>query len=133
MQNFPVLDSAIGKVDELAVTGSFNSIPNNKYLIQFFANNTRNVSKRGEGEFFIGQIEVTTDANGDADILFTCGGIAPACGPNSGLVLAPPKGIQAYFIATTATIINDDNANNPLERFGDTSEFSLNVKVKAPE
>ena len=49
-----------------AVQGTLNSVPNQKFKIQFFANSS--LSKR-EGKRFLGEIEDSTDFTGNTDFL----------------------------------------------------------------
>lgn len=87
LQNKPVLSSAT----TTAIQGSLNSTPGRTFTIQFFRNPSGD-----EGRVFIGQMNVTTNANGNATFSF---------GPTT----AVPVGQQ---ITATAT------------RAGNTSEFS---------
>jgi len=68
LQNFPVLSSAGATANTLTVQGSFNSMPNRAYTIDFFANGSCDQTGNGEGERFLGSISISTDANGDAAI-----------------------------------------------------------------
>ena len=65
LQNYPVLD--------LATTGSvestLNSTPGTDFTIQFFANESCDLSGFGEGETFLGSTSVTT--NGFGNVAFT--------------------------------------------------------------
>ncbi len=96
-QNFPVLASATSNGTNTAITGTLNSTVNATYTVQFFSNSACDSSGNGEGQIFLGQAGVTTDANGNASFNAT---------------LPAPVAIGA-FITATAT----DAANN-------TSEFS---------
>ncbi len=68
IQNYPVLSFAGTASGQTRVRGTFNSTPNSTYTIQLFANNQPNPSNFGEGQIFVGQVQVTTDAGGDATI-----------------------------------------------------------------
>ena len=50
----------------VTLTGSLNSTPNTVFRLEFFGNAGANSSGFGEGGFFLGSTDVTTDANGDA-------------------------------------------------------------------
>ena len=65
-QNFPVLTSAVSSGGKIAIVGTLNSAASTSYLIQFFANVTADPSGYGQGQTYLGQITVTTDANGNA-------------------------------------------------------------------
>ncbi len=101
-QNFPVLSSAVSSGGKIAIVGTLNSAASTSYLIQFFANVTPDPSGYGQGQTYLGQITVTTDANGNAS--FTAKFSA--------------SGSAGQFISATAT---DPN--------GDTSEFAQDVTV----
>ena len=105
LQNFPVLTVAASNSANTALTGTLNSVANATFTVQFFANATCDSSGNGEGQTFLGQTSVTTDANGNASFNAT---------------VAVPVAIGA-FITATAT----DAANN-------TSEFSTCRIVTCP-
>ena len=101
-QNFPVLAAAVTTGADITITGSINSTASRTFRLEFFASATGDASGFGEGQIFLGTIDVTTDGAGNA--AFT----TPA------FVAAIPVG---YAIAATAT---DLTAN-------DTSEFGAHV------
>ena len=70
LQNFPVLTSASGEND-LTIGGALNSKANATFRIEFFVNEACDPSGHGEGEFILGSTNVTTDSNGNANILAT--------------------------------------------------------------
>jgi hypothetical protein len=92
LQNYPVLSASTSAT----VQGTLRSTPNTQFRIEFFGNAAADPSGAGEGETFLGWIEVVTDANGDASF-------APALPIDAG----------RPWITATAT----DPGNN-------TSEFS---------
>ena len=98
VQNFPVLTQAISDNFVTNIVGTLNSLPNTAFRIQFFSNGSCDPSGYGEGESFIGEVFVTTNANGDAPI-----NVSPLVG-----------GLGGQFITSTATNLST----------GDTSEFS---------
>lgn len=101
LQNYPVLTAAVaGSGTE--VDGWLNSTPNTGFRIEFFANDSCDVSGYGEGAQFLGSAVVTTDGDGNAVL-------------HASLPVAATAG-QA--VTATAT----DPANN-------TSEFSACVLV----
>ncbi|MBV7333582.1 S8 family serine peptidase [Chloroflexi bacterium TSY] len=104
LQNFPRLKSVRSVEGETIVEGRLNSIPNSVYDIEFFANSVCDKTNRGEGELFVGTVNVTTDARGRADFAFRF--------PNNG---------RYPFMTATATSAS-----------GDTSEFSACVEIERP-
>jgi len=98
LQNFPVLTQASSDPFVTNIVGSLNSLPNTAFRIQFFSNASCNPSGFGEGESFIGETFVTTNANCDASFnVFLLAG-----------------GLGGKFVTSTATNLST----------GDTSEFS---------
>jgi parallel beta-helix repeat protein len=77
----------------MEITGTFTSTPNKTFTLEFFASEDDDWS----GQFYLGSLSVTTDANGDAEFTY----LSPT----------PPNGAD-YFTATAT-----DSNNN-------TSEFS---------
>jgi CSLREA domain-containing protein len=108
LQNAPTLSAASS--NNQTVTGTLNSRPNGSYVIEFFLNTTAD-GVNSQGRTFIGSINVNTDANGAANILF-----------NSSVPL--PVG---QFVTATATATSNAFAGNGTDApqaIGDTSEFS---------
>jgi hypothetical protein len=98
LQNYPVLTSASLISNGLTfVNGTLNSASNTKFTVEFFSNNAPDSSGFGEGQNYLGALNVTTDANGNGSFTGTFAGLS-----------------ASQCISTTAT----DPSNN-------TSEFSL--------
>jgi titin len=101
-QQAPVLTSATTDGTSNTVTGTLSSTPNSTFTIELFANSVDDTS--GSGEVFLGSVQVTTDADGNASFTVT---FAFAIDPG-------------MFLTATAT---DSNHN--------TSAFSAGVEVTA--
>lgn len=97
LQNFPVLSAATSNGGNTTIAGALNSKANASFTVQFFSNPVCDSSGNGEGQAFLGQTTVTTDANGNAVI-------------NAVLPVVVANG---SFLTATAT-----------DPFGNTSEFS---------
>ena len=97
LQNYPVVTAASGTSSQTIVSGTLNSIPNATFALEFFASSSCDSSGFGEGAAFLGTINVTTNASGNATF-------------NSTLPVGSTAGQ-----AVTATATNAQ---------GDTSEFS---------
>ena len=97
IQNFPILTAAPIAAGAVTLSGTLNSRANGTFRIEFFSNTTGSPSGNGEGQSFIGFMNVTTDGTGN--VSFT----SPA--------LAFPAG-QTLFTATATSSTNN------------TSEFS---------
>lgn len=99
LQNFPVLSEATSDgTTTTLVSGTLNSSANATYVIEFFANDSCDPSGHGEGQFFLGAMEVATGGGGNA--MFDAS-------------LSEPAG-EGQLITATATRVST----------GDTSEFS---------
>jgi hypothetical protein len=110
LQNYPLLTSAVTVAGETTIRGTLNSNSEFSYRIEFFSNAALDPSGYGEGENYLGFVNVTTDVDGDASFAFE-----------------PPTPVPVgQFITTTATRL-DEETLEPVE----TSEFSLGVIVTA--
>ncbi len=95
LQNFPLITNAVIGSTTATIQGSLNSRSNTQFALDFYANTECDPSGYGEGESYLGNASVTTDANGNANFQ----------------VVLPTS--QQHYLAVTAT--------DPL---GNTSEFS---------
>lgn len=103
LQNYPVLAASVPGDVDTTVIGALDSTPNTLFRLEFFANPSADQTGFGEGQFFLGARDVTTDGNGHVDFNFVL-----------------PVAIAAgQVISATAT----DSA-------GSTSEFSGAVVVE---
>ncbi len=102
LQNFPVVTSAASGSTQ--VVGTFNSLANSQFTLEFFSSSACDASGFGEGETYLGSIQVTTDGSGDAAFDRIFGPTAPV----------------GHFVTSTATAAD-----------GSTSEFSACVQVTA--
>ena len=66
LQNFPDIAGAERTADGIAVHGSFNSLPNSDFRLEFFSSSVCGNSGFGEGAAFLGSTLVHTDAGGNA-------------------------------------------------------------------
>lgn len=71
LQNFPVLASATTSGTSVTITGSLNSIASNSFTLEFFTNKVCDPKGNGEGQRYLGQAIVTTDATGNASFQST--------------------------------------------------------------
>ena len=102
-QNYPTLLSAESDGTTTTVVGTLNSLPDTKFLIQFFASPSTSLSGFGQGKLLIGSdVEVTNDAG---TVSFTYSMSADT---------APGQ-----YVSATAT-----------DPAGNTSEFALDVPTQ---
>ena len=104
LQNFPVITSA--QPGSTRVIGTFNSTPSTTFRLEFFNTPTADGSGYGEGQFFVGMVNVTTDGGGNATFDQTFAYNSPL----------------NTFVAATATNLTTN----------DTSEFSNSKQVLVP-
>jgi CSLREA domain-containing protein len=112
LQNFPVLTSVTTNGNPV-IRGTLNSQANQSYRIEFFSSPAADPSGFGEGQVYLGFVNVTTNASGDAAIEFI-----------SGIAIT-----GGHVVTATATLLGAANA--PIE----TSEFSaafVTVANQAP-
>jgi parallel beta-helix repeat protein len=103
-QNFPIVTSAL-LAGNLAIEGFLDSKPDTQYRVELFSNAAFDPTGIGEGEHFLGAVDVTTDAGGHAELFAT----VPAAGGDA-------------FVTATAT-----------DPSGNTSEFSPAIAVGDPQ
>ncbi len=101
LQNYPVINQIAVAGGSRSVEGTLRSIPNLDYTLDFYSNSEVSPSGYGEGETYLGVLEVHTDAQGTADFSY----------PLEASALGK-------FITVTAT-----------DPDGNTSEFSLASEV----
>ncbi|MFO0972917.1 MAG: hypothetical protein U1A27_05705 [Phycisphaerae bacterium] len=71
LQNFPVLTSASGTPSSTSLQGSFNSLANQAFTLEFFASPACSPTGFGQGQTFLGAASVTTDNAGNASFTAT--------------------------------------------------------------
>ncbi|MGN6184500.1 MAG: beta strand repeat-containing protein, partial [Thermoanaerobaculia bacterium] len=104
MQNRPQLASAASGGGLTAVNVSLGSAASSTYTLRFYTSPVADPSGFGEGQTYIGAMQVTTNASGTASATFNT-----------------PSAPSGSYVTCTATAAN-----------GDTSEFSNAVLVSSP-
>lgn len=66
LSNYPVINSAIPTGSLVQVIGQFNGKPNTSYVLDFYSSVNRDPSQYGEGQYYVGSVNITTDAQGNA-------------------------------------------------------------------
>jgi Bacterial Ig-like domain (group 3) len=87
LQNYPVITSAVSENETVTLGGTFNSIPDTTFLLQFFGNVRELTPGIFGGQYVLGSAPVTTDSLGNATFsanIFDFGGSysATATDPN---------------------------------------------------
>lgn len=111
LQNTPVLSSAN---NANRVAGTLNSTPNTSFDIDFYLNTIAD-GMNSEGRTYVGTMNVTTLANGNADFTFTSNVVFPL----------------GQFVTATATVRNLSESPE-VAVIGDSSEFSNPAQVVGP-
>jgi uncharacterized repeat protein (TIGR01451 family) len=105
----PTLNLSESGAGQTEITGTYAGDPNVTYDLQFFSSQTPNASGAGDGQNYLGDLQVTTDNQGNAS--FT-------------EILSAPVPV-GYYVSATAT--------QGVLTINNTSQFSTNVQnVQAP-
>ncbi len=122
-QNYPVIDSVSFNSGSVQVSGRLNSRANTHYRVEFFGNESADASGYGEGQHFLGFVNVTTDANGSASFAVTLPATsadkvisATATGPTGTSEFS--RSIPAATVSTAARLLNISTRTNV--QLGDT-------------
>jgi hypothetical protein len=110
LQNVPVLHWASSDGSSTKISGKLEAAPNSYYLIEFYSVASEDPSGAGEGATYLGYVDVSTDAFGFAEYIYTSAVAAPFHG----------------FVSATATRASNSNY---LVYYG-TSEFAASELVK---
>ena len=106
LQNHPELSTATVSGGMTTITGVLPSLANTTFRVEFFSNASLGNSTYGEGETFLGSIDVITDNDGNVPLNFT----------------VPTSVPLGYIITATATRLDSGVPT-------DTSEFSPGIQV----
>ncbi len=112
LQNHPILTAASIGATTTTVSGSLNSLANETFTLQFFANSSEDSPGIAEAQVLLGSIDVVTDALGNASFSAVLGTLA-----------APGD-----YITSTATLAETDSFSTIIGH-GDTSELSPTVQI----
>ena len=79
LQNFPDLTSVTLDSCSTTVQGTLKSLANTSFRVEFFSNASCDSSGNGEGQTFVGSVNVTTDGSGNAtfNLPISGGGVTP--------------------------------------------------------
>jgi hypothetical protein len=133
LQNYPDLATAIGG-SSTSVTGSLNSTPHETFRIEFFANPVPDPSGFGQGQNYLGFVNVTTDSNGNASINATglaatspCEWISATATAADGSTSEFSQDVQAANVTTTTTLGSSASPSS----FGQALTFTATVSASA--
>lgn len=101
-QNYPIIDSVSFNSGSVQVSGKLISRANTAYRIEFFGNERADASGYGEGQHFLGFVNVTTDANGSAPFAVTLS--ATSSDKVISATATGPKGTSEFSQAIPATV-----------------------------
>ena len=100
LQNFPVITSAVSNAGTTTINGTLDSAFSTQFRLEFFSNTAPDSSGFGEGQTFLGFVNLVTDASGKASFTFT----------------VPTANVVGGFFSATAT-----------DPAGNTSEFAASA------
>ncbi len=106
LQNFPVLTAVATNGSQIKLDGSINSTANSYFRIEFFANTVDDASGHGEGQRYLGYVNVSTNGSGNAPF---------------AVWLAQSVAAGEYITATAT------KTDATYSSFSDTSEFAQSV------
>lgn len=116
LQNFPVLSAATNFLTQVNIAGALDSVANTSYDVDFFASVDIDSSGYGEGQFYLGSTNITTDGSGHADFLASFATTltgryvtATATDPNGNTSEFSPWVVAASTIAATNLIVTTTN------------------------
>ncbi len=66
--NFPEFTGAHASANDIQITGTFNSVPNESFTIQYYINDSCDAIGNGEGQILIGSETISTNGSGNATI-----------------------------------------------------------------
>ena len=105
-QNYPVLTTAVTTGSLVEITGTLNSTASSYFRVEFFSSPTADSTTNGEGQTYLGFVNVATTSSGNASFAMT---------------LPAPVAVGAVVSATATKTTSGYAA------FTDTSEFAKNV------
>lgn len=113
LQNYPILSSVSQNGPDLDIFGTFNSLANSTFRIEFYSSSDYDHANYGEGETYIGYTDITTDVNGDFDF-----SVVPIT--LSGVTIYPSD----PYITAIATYCSASDPGPICTAFTVSSEFS---------
>ena len=105
-QSFPTLAGVAATVSQMNIQGALTSTAGHTFRIEFFASDSADATGYGEGQQYLGYVQVTTDDAGNANFLAT---------------LSPGVAAGKYISATATDLTTND-----------TSQFARNIIAQAP-
>ena len=113
-QNYPVLGVVTPNGANIDITGSFNSLPNTQFRLEFFSNTVVDGSGFGEGQKYLGFTNVTTNGSGDvANFTFTI--------PTASLVGTQITATATDPLNNTSEFAKTKNSNAGLLQFSSST------------
>jgi CSLREA domain-containing protein len=113
LQNHPVLLTADTDGVDARITGTLSSAASTTYRLEFFSSPVADASGHGEGRTYLGTLDVTTDASGEASFSTTLSGVGLAGGHAvtatatrmAGATAVETSEFAASVVATAAPVI----------------------------
>jgi hypothetical protein len=131
-QNYPVFASAYEVPGGVQVSGTLNSTPNANFAVDFYGNDAADPSGHGQGHYYLGSINVTTNASGNVSFSTVLTGLK--LGQSLSATATDPNGNTSEFSLdapvdiATATSLSTDHPSGSV--YGQTVTLTVSV---APE
>ena len=104
LQNFPVITSVRNEDGNTSISGTLNSMAGTTFRLEFFGNDKVNSLGFGEGRYFLGFTDVTTDASGNAAFDLNFPAVPGA--PHVTATATDPDGNTSEFSAAIGQPLN---------------------------
>lgn len=130
LQNFPVITSAVSNAGTTTIKGTLDSAFSTQFRLEFFSNTAPNASGFGEGQTFLGFVNLVTDASGKAGFTFNVP-TANVIGSSFSATATDPAGNTSEFAASTSGVVSSPgtlqlSANSQL-KVENAGSFTLDV------
>ena len=131
LQNFPALVSVNSGVGTTTVAAGLSSAAATLYRIEFFSNPSCDVSGNGEGQAFLGTVDVTTDVNGNTPINAVLpGNLAP--GHVVAMTATDPAGNTSEFSSCATCSYGLSPGAQPFQVPGGSNSFNIASQIGCP-
>jgi hypothetical protein len=125
-QSAPVLTNAATYQGNTYIPGDLHGAPSASYTVQFFASPVPDPSGYGQGQTFLGTMNVTTDASGNATFLANLPTTVPG-GQAISATATDAKGNTSEFAGDITLIASSSPVVAANSSYNDDENYTLNV------
>jgi len=130
LQNFPVITSVVSNGGTTTIKGTLDSAFSTQFRLEFFSNTAPNASGFGEGQTFLGSVNLVTDASGKAGFTFNVP-TANVVGGSFSATATDPAGNTSEFAASASGVVSSPGtlqfSTNSITQIENTGNFTINV------